>query len=102
MSDQAAPLTFAAHLLDPEFAALLSELPDFVFNAETLPMTRELMPGPSPPADDVERSDHTVNDGPVVVSIHRDYIEIFYNRERSQAGLGHLSPFDYEAALVVA
>lgn len=31
-----------------------------------------------------------------------DYIEIFYNRERSQAGLGHLSPFDYEAALVVA
>ena len=31
-----------------------------------------------------------------------DYIEIFYNRERAQAGLGHLSPFDYEAALVVA
>jgi len=42
-----------------------------VFNAETLPVTRELMPGPSPPADDVERSDHTVDDGPVVVSIHR-------------------------------
>ncbi len=31
-----------------------------------------------------------------------DYIEIFYNRERAQAGLGHLSPLDYEAALVVA
>lgn len=31
-----------------------------------------------------------------------DYIEIFYNRERAQAGLGHLSPFDYESALVVA
>jgi hypothetical protein len=31
-----------------------------------------------------------------------DYIEIIYNRERAQAGLGHLSPFDYEAALVVA
>ena len=31
-----------------------------------------------------------------------DYIEIFYNRERAQAGLGHLSPFDYEATLVVA
>ena len=30
-----------------------------------------------------------------------DYIEIFYN-QRAQAGLGHLSPFDYEAALVVA
>ena len=30
------------------------------------------------------------------------YIEIFYNRERAQAGLGHLSPLDYEAALVVA
>ncbi|MGO9855819.1 MAG: IS3 family transposase [Acidimicrobiales bacterium] len=30
-----------------------------------------------------------------------DYIEIFYNRERTQAGLGHLSPLDYEAALVV-
>lgn len=29
------------------------------------------MPGPSPPVDDVERSDHTVDDGPVVVSIHR-------------------------------
>ena len=27
-----------------------------------------------------------------------DYIEIFYNRERAQAGLGHLSPLDYEAA----
>ena len=31
-----------------------------------------------------------------------DYIEIFYNRERAQAGLGHRSPLDYEAALVVA
>jgi transposase InsO family protein len=31
-----------------------------------------------------------------------DYIEIFYNRERAQAGLGHLSPLDYEATLVVA
>jgi putative transposase len=29
-------------------------------------------------------------------------IEIFYNQERAQAGLGHLSPLDYEAALVVA
>jgi hypothetical protein len=28
-----------------------------------------------------------------------DYIEIFYNRERAQAGLGHLSPLDYEASL---
>ena len=28
-----------------------------------------------------------------------DYIEVFYNRERAQAGLGHLSPLDYEAAL---
>ena len=35
-------------------------------------------------------------------SVLFDYIEIFYNRERAQAGLGHLSPFDYEAALVVA
>jgi hypothetical protein len=31
-----------------------------------------------------------------------DYIEIFYNRERAQAGLGHRSPLDYEAVLVVA
>jgi len=31
-----------------------------------------------------------------------DYIQIFYNREQTQAGLGHLSSFDYEAALVVA
>jgi len=35
-------------------------------------------------------------------SVLFDYIEIFYNRERAQAGLGHLSPFDYEAPLVVA
>jgi transposase InsO family protein len=31
-----------------------------------------------------------------------DYIEIFYNRERAQSGLDHLSPLDYEAAIVVA
>jgi hypothetical protein len=31
-----------------------------------------------------------------------EYIEIFYNRERAQAGLDHLSPLDYEADLVVA
>ncbi len=31
-----------------------------------------------------------------------DYIEIFYNRERAQAGLGHLSPLDDESSLVVA
>jgi transposase InsO family protein len=31
-----------------------------------------------------------------------DYIEIFYNRERAQAWIGHLSPLDYEASLVVA
>jgi hypothetical protein len=35
-------------------------------------------------------------------SVLFDYIEIFYNRERAQAGLDHLSPFDYEAGLVVA
>jgi transposase InsO family protein len=35
-------------------------------------------------------------------SVLFDYIEIFYNRERAQAGLGHLSPLDYEASLVVA
>ena len=62
---------FAAELLDPEFAAILSELPDFVFNEESLSITRDLMPGPSPPADDVERSDHVVDEGPVVVTINR-------------------------------
>ena len=31
-----------------------------------------------------------------------DYTEIFYNRERTQAGLGHPSPFDYKAVFVVA
>ena len=29
-------------------------------------------------------------------------VQIYYNRERAQAGLGHLSPLDYEASLVVA
>jgi acetyl esterase/lipase len=62
---------FAPELLDPEFAAILSELPDFVFNEESLAITRDLMPGPSPPADDVERSDHAIDGGPIVVTIHR-------------------------------
>ncbi len=26
-----------------------------------------------------------------------DYIEVFYNRQRHQAGLGPLTPADYEA-----
>jgi len=34
-------------------------------------------------------------------SILFDYIEVFDNRERAQASLGHLSPVDYEAALAV-
>lgn len=28
-----------------------------------------------------------------------DYIEVFYNRERHQARLGHLTPVEYEADL---
>ena len=31
-----------------------------------------------------------------------DYIEVFYNRQRHQAGLGHLTPADYEAATEAA
>jgi transposase InsO family protein len=31
-----------------------------------------------------------------------DYVEAFYNRERTQAALDYLSPADYEAAQVVA
>jgi acetyl esterase/lipase len=64
-------MKFARELLDPEFAALLSEWPEFVFNAGTLSGSREMMPGPVPPPDDIERSDHTVDDGPVEVTISR-------------------------------
>ena len=31
-----------------------------------------------------------------------DYIEVFYNRARHQARLGHLTPADYEAATEAA
>lgn len=31
-----------------------------------------------------------------------DYIELFYNRQRAQAGLDHQSPVDYETATKVA
>ena len=31
-----------------------------------------------------------------------DYIEVFYNRQRHQAGLGHLTPADYETATEAA
>jgi len=35
-------------------------------------------------------------------SVLFDYIEVFYNRERAQGGLGHRSPADYEAAFTAA
>lgn len=35
-------------------------------------------------------------------SILFEYIEVFYNRERAQQGLGHQSPADYEAAFSAA
>jgi putative transposase len=35
-------------------------------------------------------------------SILFEYIEVFYNRERAQSGLGHVSPSDYEAAFSAA
>ncbi len=35
-------------------------------------------------------------------SILFEYIEVFYNRERAQSALGHVSPSDYEAAFTAA
>lgn len=35
-------------------------------------------------------------------SVLFEYIEVFYNRERAQSGLGHLSPSDYESAFNAA
>lgn len=35
-------------------------------------------------------------------SVLLEYIEVFYNRERAQAGLGHKSPVAYEAAVTAA
>jgi acetyl esterase/lipase len=57
--------------MDPEYAAFLSVLPEFVFNEESLSATRELTPEAGPAPDDVERVDYTIEDGPVVVSTHR-------------------------------
>lgn len=31
-----------------------------------------------------------------------DYIEVFYNRQRHQAGLGHLTPYEYEQQITAA
>ena len=35
-------------------------------------------------------------------SVLFEYIEVFYNRERAQEGLGHKSPADYEATFSAA
>jgi acetyl esterase/lipase len=69
MADTQEPSTAA--FLDPEFASMLADLPEFTFSEETLPLMRALMPDAGPPASGVERTDHVVDDGPVVVSVHR-------------------------------
>lgn len=58
-------------LIDPEYAALLSVLPEFVFNEESLSATRELTPEAPPPPHDIERSDCNIGDGSVIVTVHR-------------------------------
>jgi acetyl esterase/lipase len=57
--------------LDPEFEVVLSGMPEFVFNSGTLALSRELMPGAEPPSMDIERTDLTIGDGAVTVSVHR-------------------------------
>ena len=58
-------------VLDPEFAAMLATFPQFSFSDETLPLMRELMPDAEPPGPGVMRTDHQVDNGPVVVSVTR-------------------------------
>jgi acetyl esterase/lipase len=57
--------------IDPEFEVVLSGLPEFVFNSDTLALSRELMPVAEPPSKDIERTEFTIADGAVVVSVHR-------------------------------
>src|ERR1700691_4236190 len=57
--------------IDPEFEVVLSALPEFVFNSDTLVLSRELMPGAEPPSDDIVRTDFTIADGAVALSVHR-------------------------------
>jgi acetyl esterase/lipase len=57
-------------LLDPEIAERVAALPPFVFDRATLPVVRELIPGPVPPPADIDRSDYVVDDA-VTLSIHR-------------------------------
>lgn len=66
---EAAPNYF--DMMDPEYAAFWSSLPDFVFNEESLLETRQLMPVPEPPDDDIEHTDYTICDGSVTVTRHR-------------------------------
>ena len=57
---------------DPEIADVLETLPPIEFNAATLDLMRQLMPGPAPCPPDISRTDHVVSTGPsVVVTMHR-------------------------------
>jgi acetyl esterase/lipase len=60
----------SAPYLDPEIHAVLADLPDLVFDAETLPVARQLLPAAADPSADMERADHPVGDV-VVVSVTR-------------------------------
>jgi acetyl esterase/lipase len=58
--------------VDPELAAVLAEMPEFVFDAETLPTIRTLMPGPALPPGDLERFDHALaGDACIRLTVHR-------------------------------
>ena len=65
-----APLD-ASGLVDAEIAPRLADFPAFVLAPEDLPTIRELVPGPEPPGEGIERTDHVVDSGPVVLTMHR-------------------------------
>jgi acetyl esterase/lipase len=58
-------------MMEPEYAAFYSSLPEFVFNEDSLGATRELTPEVGPAADDIDRTDHTIENGSVVVTRYR-------------------------------
>jgi acetyl esterase/lipase len=70
MADSGAPTNYF-ELMNPEYAAFWSALPDFVFNEESLDETRQLTPGAEPTPEDIERSDYTIGDGSVIVTRSR-------------------------------
>jgi acetyl esterase/lipase len=62
--------TTAGQLL-PDAAAALAQFPEFVFTADTLETMRTLLSEMAEPAPGIDRSDHVVDDGPVIVTLYR-------------------------------